>query len=173
MGPVPSPGEPGSPNSRVQPRRPRGARMCGTVRGPTKSVGHASRKFCPGGTSDNSPAFQRRVGQGRDPRPEGTTEDPHCFQPSLRDGPHFRFADPALKRRAILGSPFGAKRRRKLTDSFNRTRPQETGCPRASFGLCCCRPARVAQLDRASASGAEGCGFDPRLAYHTDWTCSK
>ncbi|MFM1941132.1 MAG: hypothetical protein RI897_114 [Verrucomicrobiota bacterium] len=26
--------------------------------------------------------------------------------------------------------------------------------------------ARVAQLDRASASGAEGCGFDPRLAYH-------
>jgi hypothetical protein len=25
--------------------------------------------------------------------------------------------------------------------------------------------ARVAQLDRASASGAEGCGFDPRLAY--------
>ena len=27
------------------------------------------------------------------------------------------------------------------------------------------RPARVAQLDRASASGAEGCGFDPRLAH--------
>src|SRR5882672_4328684 len=27
-------------------------------------------------------------------------------------------------------------------------------------------PARVAQLDRASASGAEGCGFDPRLAHH-------
>ena len=26
--------------------------------------------------------------------------------------------------------------------------------------------ARVAQLDRASASGAEGCGFDPRLAHH-------
>src|SRR5262245_41007706 len=25
--------------------------------------------------------------------------------------------------------------------------------------------ARVAQLDRASASGAEGCGFNPRLAY--------
>ena len=25
--------------------------------------------------------------------------------------------------------------------------------------------ARVAQLDRASASGAEGCGFDPRLAH--------
>ena len=27
------------------------------------------------------------------------------------------------------------------------------------------RFARVAQLDRASASGAEGCGFDPRLAH--------
>ncbi len=24
----------------------------------------------------------------------------------------------------------------------------------------------VAQLDRASASGAEGCGFDPRPGYH-------
>src|ERR1043166_1233235 len=28
------------------------------------------------------------------------------------------------------------------------------------------RKARVAQLDRASASGAEGCGFDPRRAHH-------
>ena len=27
--------------------------------------------------------------------------------------------------------------------------------------------ARVAQLDRASASGAEGCGFDHRLAHHS------
>src|SRR5690348_10285250 len=27
--------------------------------------------------------------------------------------------------------------------------------------------ARVAQLDRASASGAEGCGFDPRLAHQS------
>jgi hypothetical protein len=27
--------------------------------------------------------------------------------------------------------------------------------------------ARVAQLDRASASGAEGCGFNPRLAYQS------
>jgi len=33
----------------------------------------------------------------------------------------FGFAHPALKRRAILGSPFGAKRRRELTDSFNPT----------------------------------------------------
>ena len=30
--------------------------------------------------------------------------------------------------------------------------------------------ARVAQLDRASASGAEGCGFDPRLAYQLSET---
>jgi hypothetical protein len=28
--------------------------------------------------------------------------------------------------------------------------------------------ARVAQLDRASASGAEGCGFDPRFAHHSN-----
>jgi len=46
------------------------------------------------------------------PRPEGTTENARCPQPSLRDGPLFRFTDPALKRRAILGSPSGAKRRR-------------------------------------------------------------
>ena len=35
--------------------------------------------------------------------------------------PRFRAAHPALKRRAILGSPFGAKKRRQLTDTFNRT----------------------------------------------------
>ena len=39
----------------------------------------------------------------------------------------------------------------------------EQGCARMYAGRCL---ARVAQLDRASASGAEGCGFDPRLAYH-------
>ena len=33
----------------------------------------------------------------------------------------FRFAHPALKRRAIFGSPSGAKSRRELTDSSNRT----------------------------------------------------
>ncbi|MGA2661381.1 MAG: hypothetical protein ABSH34_28190, partial [Verrucomicrobiota bacterium] len=33
----------------------------------------------------------------------------------------FRLADPALKRRANLGSPFGAKRCGELTESFNRT----------------------------------------------------
>jgi hypothetical protein len=31
----------------------------------------------------------------------------------------------------------------------------------------CHRPARVAQLDRASASEAEGCGFDSRHAHHS------
>ena len=31
----------------------------------------------------------------------------------------------------------------------------------------CWAGARVAQLDRASASGAEGCGFDPRLAHQS------
>ncbi len=34
-----------------------------------------------------------------------------------------------------------------------------------TFSASCIR-ARVAQLDRASASGAEGCGFDPRPAHH-------
>jgi len=29
---------------------------------------------CPGGTSDNSPAFQRRVGERKNSRPRGTLE---------------------------------------------------------------------------------------------------
>src|SRR5689334_361665 len=35
----------------------------------------------------------------------------------------------------------------------------------SALAYCFGRFARVAQLDRASASGAEGCGFDPRLAH--------
>jgi hypothetical protein len=38
-------------------------------------------------------------------------------------------------------------------------------CSRVYADLPWRHSARVAQLDRASASGAEGCGFDPRLAY--------
>ena len=101
-----------------QQARPGQQRQQGAIR----SVGHGPRGFCPGGTSGNSPAFQRRGGQNRDPRPEGTTEDTRCPQPSLRDAPLFRFADPALKRRAIPGSPSGAKRRGELTDGFNRSK---------------------------------------------------
>ena len=82
-----------------------------------KAWGMRRGSFVPEG----HPAFQRRGGQSRDPRPEGTTENTRCPQPSLRDGPLFRFADPALKRQAIVGSPSGAKRRRELTDGFSRT----------------------------------------------------
>src|SRR5262245_41251666 len=39
-------------------------------------------------------------------------------------------------------------------------------CCSAPVAVLSCSSARVAQLDRASASGAEGCGFDPRLAHH-------
>ena len=97
------------------------ARGTGSRWGAIKRVGHGPRGFCPGGTSGNSPAFQRRGGQNRDRRPEGTVENTRCPQPSLWDGPLFRFPDPALKRRAILASPSGAKRRRELSDGFNRT----------------------------------------------------
>src|SRR6267154_483465 len=41
----------------------------------------------------------------------------------------------------------------------------ETGCSRSAIGLLFGRLSRLAQLDRASASGAEGWGFDPRLAH--------
>jgi len=48
---------------------------------------------CPGGTIDNSPAFQRGVGWPGRASPEGTAENPirnwhmdGCPQPSLRDG---------------------------------------------------------------------------------------
>jgi hypothetical protein len=37
---------------------------------------------------------------------------------------------------------------------------------RAGAGYSVIRPARVAQLDRASASGAKGCGFNSRRAHH-------
>jgi hypothetical protein len=40
---------------------------------------------CPGGTLDNSPAFQRRGSQKDGSRPEGTTEQSPGIQPSLRD----------------------------------------------------------------------------------------
>jgi len=39
---------------------------------------------CPGGTSDNSPAFQRWVEVSREVSPEGTAEE-RPAQPSLRD----------------------------------------------------------------------------------------
>ena len=45
--------------------------------------------------------------------------------------------------------------------------PPLTDCPRTRIGLIFASHARVAQLDRASASGAEGCGFDPRLAHQS------
>src|SRR5437762_5126090 len=48
----------------------------------------------------------------------------------------------------------------------------QSDCPATMLNLPLFRPARVAQLDRASASGAEGCGFDPRLAYHFE-TCAS
>jgi len=48
---------------------------------------------CPGGTLDNSPAFQRRGGQKAGTRPEGTTEKSRGFQPSLRDSGQARPSD--------------------------------------------------------------------------------
>ena len=50
------------------------------------------------------------------------------------------------------------------TSHFRRHQPSKR-LPIATSSLSIRQVARVAQLDRASASGAEGCGFDPRLAY--------
>ena len=41
--------------------------------------------FCPGGTSENSPAFQRRDQSADKSRPEGTAENQGLIRPSLRD----------------------------------------------------------------------------------------
>jgi putative endonuclease len=51
------------------------------------------------------------------------------------------------------------------TNYFMNSADRESSCPPAELSLFFSQRARVAQLDRASASGAEGCGFDPRLAY--------
>jgi len=84
-------------------------RSCSAPWGVIESVGHGPREFCPGGTFGISPAFQRRGGQKRDPRPEGTIEDTRRPQSSLRDGTFFRVADPALKRRAYSQKPLRGK----------------------------------------------------------------
>jgi len=62
--------------------------------------------------------------------PKGRLRIPLALNRPFGTGLLFWFGHPALKRRAILGSPFGAKRRRELTDSFNRTRPAQ-----AAIGL--------------------------------------
>ncbi len=62
-------------------------------------------------------------------------------------------AHPALKRRAIVGSPFGAKRRRGLTDSSNRS------CVAPLYkwaGVCF-----AAGVDRARPNEASTLGQDP------------
>ena len=52
--------------------------------------------LCPEGTSENSPAFQRRVWTCRGTSPEGTAEWALGLQPSLRDGVCLR-ADPGVE----------------------------------------------------------------------------
>ena len=66
----------------------------------------------PGGTVENSPAFQRRVTVVQAKSPGGTAEkrnDPvFVFQPSLRDS-FCGQGDPALKRRAMIDHPSGTR----------------------------------------------------------------
>src|SRR5690348_3646452 len=64
----------------------------------------------PGGTSDNSPAFQRRELSGHHTSPEGTAEQGTFFQPSLRDSASHH-SNPAVSCRAIFNGSFGTKPR--------------------------------------------------------------
>ena len=62
-------------------------------------------RSCPGGTNDNSPAFQRWVCTPEGISPEGTAENRWLSRPS---GTQCQLASiPALKRWAILNYPFG------------------------------------------------------------------
>jgi len=110
----------------------RTAARCASQWGAIKGAGHRPRELCPGGTSGNSPAFQRRGGQKRDPRPEGTTENTPCFQPSLRDAPRFQFADPALKR---LSLPTSSQRPYQMFFWVYRARPEGRRWQAASGAL--------------------------------------
>jgi hypothetical protein len=74
-----------------------------------RSVGHAYRKLGPGGTSDNSPAFQRRGGEKRDSRPEGTIENTPCPQPSLRDGWMLSIRSPGVETPGYSRKPLRGK----------------------------------------------------------------
>jgi hypothetical protein len=74
---------------------------------------------------EGHPAIARRFNAGEVRKeilvPEGRLRTLLALSRPFGTDPRFRSAHPALKRRAILGSPFGAKRRRELTDTFNRT----------------------------------------------------
>src|SRR5438477_9885586 len=60
----------------------------------------------PVGIPENSPAFQRRDGNGRGFSPEGTVETDRRSRPT---GTHiFRTLNPALKRRTLIVCPSGA-----------------------------------------------------------------
>ena len=64
--------------------------------------------FCPEGTTENSPAFQRWVWGGGENSPEGTAETVDFSRPF---GTYFqRISIPALKRWAILKHPSGMRR---------------------------------------------------------------
>ena len=68
--------------------------------------------LCPGGTSDNSPTFQRwEPAPAARQVPQGRLTDGAGFQPSLRDLCISKHAYPTLKRWAIIGHPSGMRSR--------------------------------------------------------------
>ncbi len=84
------------------------------------------RSFVPEG----HPTIARRFNAGEAARetlvPKGRLKTLLAFSRPFGTYPLAR-PHPALKRRAIVRSPFGAKRRRGLTDSFYRTRDRVYG----------------------------------------------
>jgi hypothetical protein len=92
--------------------------------------------FCPEGTSENSPAFQRRDQPADKPRPQGTAENQGPPRPSLRDL-SLGTSEPGVETR---GSDILARRR-----SLGLTwKVDEPGSPGEGTGLqeqsCGCRP---------------------------------
>ena len=74
---------------------------------------------------EGQPRIARRFNAGEARKeilvPEGRLRTLLALSRPFGTDSRFRCAHPALKRRAILGGPFGAKRRIELTDTFSRT----------------------------------------------------
>lgn len=108
---------------------------------PVSSCYHWGWRFCPGGTFDNSPAFQRRDRAVVRTSPAGTTDKGGNNQVFIRPFgtmPPGRL-NPALKRRAMVRSPFGTGGTLRLGASLRarrRGKPERFRASRRLAGDC-------------------------------------
>jgi hypothetical protein len=85
------------------------------------TVGQLTAPLCPAGASENSPAFQRRVGEPKEaPVPKGRLRPTSILSRPFGTRVSV-LASPALKRRAIARCPSGTKLPRPRPGTFNRT----------------------------------------------------